>query len=175
MFRWEDATAELKDMGATNVVCTHRDVYKGGFTLEGQIGPGEADAVFMDLPSPWLAAHHAGEVLKRGGRVCNFSPCIEQVQKTILELAKNGFGNFKTIECLQRNYDRRLNTANGIYTTARQRFKARKEAGGELTELEEQILGMEEPERNNQTFYEFANDSKGRWHTGYLTFAVKFK
>jgi tRNA A58 N-methylase Trm61 len=73
------------------VVVTHRDVYNNGFLIEKPdtlhafsdniskdwIGENEADAVFTDLPSPWEAIKHVAKVIKKGGRYCNFSPCIE--------------------------------------------------------------------------------------------------
>lgn len=40
-----------------------------------------------------------------GGRLCSFSPCIEQVQRTCDTLTSNGFVELKTYECLLRNYD----------------------------------------------------------------------
>lgn len=61
---------------------SHRDVCAGradggGF---GDDLDGKADAVFLDLPEPWLAVEHVRLALKPGKKVCSYSPCIEQVQ-----------------------------------------------------------------------------------------------
>lgn len=64
------------------VKVSHRDVCAGreeggGF---GEELDGKADAVFLDLPEPWLAVEHARLALKPGKKVCSYSPCIEQVK-----------------------------------------------------------------------------------------------
>lgn len=40
-----------------------------------------------------------------GGRLCSFSPCIEQVQKTCEALQDQGFEDISTTEVLLREYD----------------------------------------------------------------------
>ena len=79
---------EFKRNGLSDLItCTHGDACQG-------FGPGldgAADAVFLDLPSPWLAVHHAAKCLRIGGRLCSYSPCIEQVQRTCTALRASGF------------------------------------------------------------------------------------
>lgn len=63
----------------------HRDVCAaradgGGF---GENLDGKADAVFLDLPEPWLAVGHTKLALKPGKKVCSYSPCIEQVSSAL--------------------------------------------------------------------------------------------
>lgn len=92
--RKEFAEHELADYATVY----HRDVCNNGFGVENL-----ADAVFLDLPSPWKALQSAKQALKyEGGRICSFSPCIEQVQKVTLELTQLGFTDIYTIESLRR-------------------------------------------------------------------------
>ena len=105
------AQKEFKVMGLDPFVTwTHRDVLEGGFEMAIEMDGFEtnlddkADAVFLDLPSPWKALHHAHKVLKHNGRICNFSPCIEQVQKVWLMLDELKYSHIRTFECISRSY-----------------------------------------------------------------------
>lgn len=66
---------------------SHRDVYVEGLGVEGV-----ADAVFLDLPKPWEALPHALSAVRiTGGRICSFSPCIEQVSQGLIFFMENSF------------------------------------------------------------------------------------
>lgn len=86
--RAETAKKEFIEHGLGDYVTVYnRDVCNDGFGVENL-----ADAVFLDLPSPWKALQSAKNALKfEGGRLCSFSPCIEQVQKVTQELTQLGF------------------------------------------------------------------------------------
>ncbi|KPP59659.1 tRNA (adenine(58)-N(1))-methyltransferase catalytic subunit TRMT61A-like [Scleropages formosus] len=100
--RAEKATEEFREHKVDHLVTVlNQDVCKDGFGVTGV-----ADAVFLDIPSPWEAVGHAKSAMKRqGGRLCSFSPCIEQVQRTCAALAEHGFGEICTLEVLLRLYD----------------------------------------------------------------------
>ncbi|KAJ2697178.1 tRNA (adenine-N(1)-)-methyltransferase catalytic subunit trm61 [Coemansia sp. IMI 209128] len=103
--RAETARKEFIEHKLTDVVTIeHRDVLANGF---GKVGI--ADAVFLDLPAPWDAVAAAKESLRRDttGRVCSFSPCIEQVQRTALALDEHGFSDIRMYECLVKDYETR--------------------------------------------------------------------
>lgn len=81
------------------VTVTHRNVLTSGFGLSTSV-----DSVVLDLPRPWEAIANTNIVLKRGGCVCIFSPCIEQVKKTVEELDALNFCCTEVLECLERPY-----------------------------------------------------------------------
>ncbi|XP_007886471.1 tRNA (adenine(58)-N(1))-methyltransferase catalytic subunit TRMT61A [Callorhinchus milii] len=100
--RAEKAEEEFRDHKVDHLVTVkNQDVCKEGFGVSNL-----ADAVFLDIPSPWEAIVYAKSALKiEGGRICSFSPCIEQVQRTCLAMSENGFVDIDTLEILLRVYD----------------------------------------------------------------------
>ncbi|KAL4895978.1 tRNA methyltransferase complex GCD14 subunit [Aspergillus ambiguus] len=106
---------EVQAHGLAGLVeVTHRDVYEDGFGLgdgEAATSP-RANAVFLDLPAPWLALKH----LVRGGEtspldptapvyICTFSPCLEQAQRTISTLRQMGWLGIEMVEVDHRRLD----------------------------------------------------------------------
>ncbi|XP_022431711.1 tRNA (adenine(58)-N(1))-methyltransferase catalytic subunit TRMT61A isoform X3 [Monodon monoceros] len=100
--RAEKAREEFQEHGVGRWVTVRtQDVCRSGFGVSR-----EADAVFLDIPSPWEAVGHAWDALKvEGGRFCSFSPCIEQVQRTCQALAACGFSELSTLEVLPQVYN----------------------------------------------------------------------
>ena len=104
---------EFRDLGVAQYATVQcRDVCGcdsegGGFSgVEDQ----SIDAVFLDLPQPWLAIDHAAKVLKRGKILCSYSPCIEQVVKTCETLRSARFHSIYMVEVRQRPFDGRVAT-----------------------------------------------------------------
>uniref|UniRef100_A0A8C5Q584 tRNA (adenine(58)-N(1))-methyltransferase catalytic subunit TRMT61A n=1 Tax=Leptobrachium leishanense TaxID=445787 RepID=A0A8C5Q584_9ANUR len=100
--RAEKAMEEFRQHKVDHLVTVkNQDVCKSGFGMSHI-----ADAVFLDIPSPWEAIGHAKSALKvEGGRICSFSPCIEQVQRTCRALEGHGFTEINTLEILLRVHD----------------------------------------------------------------------
>ncbi|XP_065179091.1 uncharacterized protein LOC135809632 [Sycon ciliatum] len=98
--RAEEARKEFDNHGiGEHVTVTFNDVLKNGYFLENV-----ADAVVLDLPMSEKAIVHARKVLKNEcGRLCSFSPCIEQTQQTCAALHSQGFHDIQTFECLSRD------------------------------------------------------------------------
>ncbi|XP_049595922.1 tRNA (adenine(58)-N(1))-methyltransferase catalytic subunit TRMT61A isoform X1 [Syngnathus scovelli] len=96
----EEEFAEHRVDHLVTVTCA--DVCKDGFGVAGV-----ADAIFLDIPSPWEAVPHAKIALKAhaGGRVCSFSPCMEQVQRTCQALLAHNFEEVETLEVVLRVHE----------------------------------------------------------------------
>ncbi|KAK3843512.1 MAG: tRNA methyltransferase complex subunit Cpd1 [Linnemannia gamsii] len=94
------AKKEFEEHGLSDMVTLRcRDVCKDGFDLEDKV-----DAVFLDLPAPWEAVASAKRAFKQNkvGKICTFSPCIEQISRTVTALTEQGFVDIQMYECLIR-------------------------------------------------------------------------
>lgn len=139
--RSEKAREDFTKLGfvANNLVTvTHRDVLTNGFLLRNEeedatiVGENSIDAVFLDLPSPQDAVGHAYKVLRKQGRLCNFSPCIEQVQKAVEQMARCGFYEIRTFETLSRDFSTNGVTFDSL-TKKSQAAEPNEEAAGEVS------------------------------------------
>ncbi|CDO94760.1 unnamed protein product [Kluyveromyces dobzhanskii CBS 2104] len=123
--RYEQAKQEFNVHGlleSGNTTITHRDVCKDGFEIKkGDTtshtfsDPEEtkmdlnADCIFLDLPAPWEAIPNLNSVIskERKATLCCFSPCIEQVDKTLEVLEEHGWQDVQTVEIQGRQYEAR--------------------------------------------------------------------
>ncbi|CAF0819666.1 unnamed protein product [Adineta steineri] len=187
------AKNEFEEHGLSSfVTAQHRDVLSNGFEYENI-----ADAVFLDLPAPWDAVEHVMKVLKKtGGRLCTFSPCIEQVQRTCQRLRTNGFEEINTVECLRRIHEFRYQHRSKIRFTADENQKEEVEAEAKIeettdnksmkresTEDREELTTNKKLKNNSQTVMIKKQPQETvsmltangplimPGHTGYLTFA----
>lgn len=138
----------------------HRDVCSDGFTEQLN---GVADAVFLDLPSPYLAIGHVVKALKvEGGRFCAFSPCIEQTQATCVQLEKSGFLEIQTMEIIQSEL---IVKDKYIPVLELDILKAKREE--ELPRKDEK----KQPQKTKKVLTTIAPPMQPG-HSGYLTFAT---
>ena len=122
---------EITEHGLDGVVTImHKDVCEDGFGLDNEATPATgANAIFLDLPAPWLALkhltrastlrhippsspvdskedlHHAPQPQpvplldpSTAVHLCTFSPCIEQVQRTITTMRQMGWLDIEMVE-----------------------------------------------------------------------------
>ncbi|OAA47336.1 tRNA methyltransferase complex GCD14 subunit [Beauveria brongniartii RCEF 3172] len=106
--RFHKMTEEIESHFLSDIVqIQHRDVYRDGFMVDGK-SP-NATAVFLDLPAPWKALQHLSRRSgsspldpKQSVHICTFSPCIEQVSRTVTELRTLGWTDVDMVEISQR-------------------------------------------------------------------------
>ncbi|KAK2608382.1 tRNA (adenine-N(1)-)-methyltransferase catalytic subunit trm61 [Conoideocrella luteorostrata] len=122
--RFQKMQDEIKDHSLEGLVqVTHRDVCDGGFHVNGK-SP-KATAIFLDVPAPWEALHHLSRrKMFKGGKldenpgdwespldpaqsayICTFSPCIEQVTRTVTELRTLGWIDVDMVEIAHRRFN----------------------------------------------------------------------
>ncbi|KDN45313.1 GCD14-domain-containing protein [Tilletiaria anomala UBC 951] len=104
--RAKKASREFEAHGlCPNIVAiNHRNVCKSGFGLPPSMS---ADAIFLDLPAPWEAIPFARRALRSdvATQVCTFSPCVEQVLRTVQAFNEQGFSDVHTFESLTRDHE----------------------------------------------------------------------
>lgn len=159
--RAKAARETLAQAGLGHVVSvTDGDVVASGFLGVNAQG---IDAVFLDLPTPERVVGEAARVLRCGGRVCCFSPCVEQVQRTCIALRESlVFHTVLTVTAPVRTYDTKR--------AQRGRREDEKEQLSADVDAERKHFGrVLRPERPiaSRAFSEM----KG--HTSYLTFATR--
>ncbi|KAJ4165679.1 hypothetical protein LMH87_007302 [Akanthomyces muscarius] len=106
--RFHKMAEEIESHSLTGIVqIQHRDVYRDGFMVDGK-SP-DATAIFLDLPAPWKALQHLSRRIgsspldpKQTVHICTFSPCIEQVSRTVTELRTLGWTDVDMVEISQR-------------------------------------------------------------------------
>ncbi|KAI9018498.1 tRNA methyltransferase complex GCD14 subunit-domain-containing protein [Phycomyces nitens] len=169
------AKQEFQDHGLGDLIqLEHRDVCKNGFGLVDTV-----NAVFLDLPAPWEAIGSAKAAFKqhRTGKICTFSPCIEQVARTVTALNDHEFVEITMYECLIRSHgvvplhkidfsealeEAKLNALAGVTNTRKRKLlegvEEETDADGMLSAVET-LLVSKTPE-------------EARGHTSYLTFAT---
>ncbi|KAJ9451817.1 tRNA (adenine(58)-N(1))-methyltransferase catalytic subunit TRM61 [Diplonema papillatum] len=195
------AAEEFASHGLGDIVkAAHRDVCierkEGMAETEWGFGlpPGTADAVFLDVPSPWLAVPAVHATLRHDGVFCNFSPCIEQVQRTCLVLAECGFTSIRTHEVLRREFMEHSMQYRAMYDfvapPGREEPAKDSEPAAALVAQDEDGASKKEPAAKRRRTGDGGDDeeapaavtrpvlhvipiSVSRGHTGYLTFAHK--
>lgn len=115
--RYHQMDKEIEAHGLRELVqMTHRDVYNDGFLVNGE-SP-EAESVFLDLPAPWKALPHLSRSrpanapadqpwvsplrADRPVHLCTFSPCIEQVTRTVDAMRRLGWMDIEMVEVAHR-------------------------------------------------------------------------
>lgn len=127
------------------------------------VPPKSVDAVFLDVPAPWLAVENVLHVLKPGGILATFSPCIEQTQRLCARLREGPdyeFVDIRTVEALTKYFEP-CAPALPASVAGVKRQRVGEEEGNESSSSDRQ--------RTNRTKLRACPVSKG--HSAYLTFA----
>ncbi|KAI4214307.1 MAG: hypothetical protein LQ351_003060 [Letrouitia transgressa] len=123
--RYETLKSEILAHGLNDIVhLSHRDVCQDGFVLDGDddmVEPINASHIFLDLPAPWLALRHLTRKAsvqrdssssrssplnpETAVHIATFSPCIEQVTRTVSALRSLGWLEIETVELQARHIE----------------------------------------------------------------------
>ncbi|CAG2162839.1 unnamed protein product [Oppiella nova] len=180
------ARQEFADHGLSDIITAeHRDVCCDGFAYTEYF-----DALFLDLPHPWLTISSANRALKpNGGRICCFSPCVEQVQKTCAALNDHHFLDIDTYECVLRPYDLKTQSMPSYqFSSTKSYSEENSEANEAMDEKSDESLAKklrteeDSSEKNDNSSDVKSNEyvltyspNQSTGHTGFLTVAVKYQ
>ncbi|CAG8533712.1 2615_t:CDS:2, partial [Dentiscutata erythropus] len=154
--RAKAAKQDFEKHGLSDLITTEcRDVYKDGFGI-------------TDL------VHAAAFKQKRIGKICCFSPCIEQVQRACASLNEHGFVEIKMFECLIRNQE--VHTIP-IYTVkdAVSKIKVQQDKKRKRNEEEasnSKAVKSPKIKQDPPNLYVAKTPTEAKGHTSYLTFAT---
>lgn len=196
--RYLEAKKELEEHGFQNITITHRDVCKDGFQIkngdEGSFEEINGDAIFLDLPSPWDAIPHLDSVISKHKRaaICCFSPCFEQVEKTVTALEENGWTSIEMVEVAAKRWEARKEMKRDVHSAINRirDIQQRKKHGIEslragvvpdkMAKVQENgFLSVKKSAKvkEGDAGYEWIDVTKVepeiKSHTSYLTFAYK--
>lgn len=149
---------------------------------------GQMDAVFLDVPQPWLAIPLAAAVLKPNAGLATYSPCLEQVFKTCEALREHNFHSIRTMEVRHKQFDLWRNAIPKMdfgdeelrKEEREEKEEAVKEGNGQGAGGEEQMktgkrkwregVGEGGEEEEERLFAKARSVMRG--HTAFLTFAI---
>jgi tRNA (adenine57-N1/adenine58-N1)-methyltransferase len=80
-----------------NVTLHHRDIAEG-FPVQG------ADALFLDVRTPWAYLRHVPQALKSGAQLGFLLPTVEQVSELLRGLEKGPYDDVEVCELLLRHW-----------------------------------------------------------------------
>ncbi|TVU13627.1 hypothetical protein EJB05_37047 [Eragrostis curvula] len=161
--RAASAREDFERNGLSSLITVNvRDIQGEGFPEEHR---GAADAVFLDLPQPWLAIPSVSLMLKQDGVLCSFSPCIEQVQRAC-DAMRPCFTDIRTFEILLRTYEVRDGSLNSATANEEAVVGPRPQKRKKFTPSGENSGCTE---KTSSVLVRPCSTAKG--HTGYLTFA----
>jgi tRNA (adenine57-N1/adenine58-N1)-methyltransferase len=88
-------------LGMKNIEANHGDIYDSKNINEKDI-----DVFTLDVPEPWNAVETAENVLKTGGFLVCYSPCIPPLSDFLEAVNKNeNFEHMRTIEIIERDWE----------------------------------------------------------------------
>lgn len=146
--RQRQAAEDFKRYGMEDVIISrHGDVCATGFPEDLR---NAVDGIFLDLPAPWDALPHVDDCLVEGGKICTFSPCIEQIDRTANELRRRRYQGLRMFEILAANW--------GVKYAGPPAKRRKTPEGGVVPEQPPEYLSFQLPMRG---------------HTGYLMIATK--